>query len=81
MRKSRYSEEQIIGCLKQAEAGIAAKIKRSRMGKVERGEHMRTLALMLKVAKALGSSPVELMAETFVRLPKTYLADTPGAGR
>ena len=65
----------------QEALALAAKIERSHMGKVERGEHMPTLALMLKVAKALGISPVELIAETAVLLPKTYLADMPGAGR
>lgn len=51
------------------------------MGKVERGEHMPTLALLLKIAKALGISPVELMAETAALLPQAYLADGPASGR
>jgi transcriptional regulator with XRE-family HTH domain len=45
-----------------------AGIERSHMGKVERGEHMPTLALILKIARALGCSAAELMAETERRL-------------
>ncbi len=45
-----------------------AGVERSHMGKVERGEHMPTLALILKIARALGCSSTELMAETERRL-------------
>jgi transcriptional regulator with XRE-family HTH domain len=45
-----------------------ASIERSHLGKVERGEHMPTLALILKIARALGCSSAELMAETERRL-------------
>lgn len=45
-----------------------ASIERSHLGKVERGEHMPTLALILKIAKALGCSSAELMTETESRL-------------
>lgn len=48
-----------------------AGIERSHMGKIERGEHMPTLALILKIARALGRSASELMLETEVRLPKS----------
>lgn len=41
-----------------------AGIERAHMGKIERGEHMPTLALILKTAKALGCSAAELMRET-----------------
>lgn len=34
------------------------------MGKIERGEHMPTLAIILKIARALGCSASELMKET-----------------
>lgn len=40
------------------------------MGKIERGEHMPTLAMILKIARALGRSAGELMLETEARLPK-----------
>ena len=63
----------------RTERGIAqeslahlAGIERSHMGKVERGEHMPTLALVLKIARALGRSAGELMLETEARLPAQW---------
>lgn len=47
-----------------------AGIERSHMGKIERGEHMPNLALILKIARALDRSAGELMLETEARLPK-----------
>jgi transcriptional regulator with XRE-family HTH domain len=41
------------------------------MGKIERGEHMPTLAMILKLARALGRSAGELLLETEARLAKT----------
>ena len=41
-----------------------AGIERSHMGKVERGEHMPTLAVIFKIARALDCSTAVLMAET-----------------
>ncbi|MBJ9993766.1 helix-turn-helix transcriptional regulator [Pseudomonas sp. S33] len=41
-----------------------AGIERSHMGKVERGEHMPTLAIIFKIARALDCSTAVLMAET-----------------
>ncbi len=38
------------------------------MGKIERGEHMPTLALILRIAKALGCTATSLMAATESRL-------------
>ncbi len=55
------------GVAQEALAHLAG-IERSHLGKVERGEHMPTLALILKVAKALGCSSADLMAETERRL-------------
>ncbi|WP_198084546.1 helix-turn-helix domain-containing protein [Variovorax sp. E3] len=49
-----------------------AGIERSHMGKIERGEHMPTLALVFKIARALGRSAGELMLETEARLPKEW---------
>ena len=53
----------------RAERGIAqellanlAGVERSHMGKVERGEHMPTLAIIFKIAGALECSVAELMA-------------------
>ena len=41
-----------------------ADIERSHMGKIERGEHMPTLALILKISLALKISSAELMTAT-----------------
>lgn len=49
-----------------------AGIERSHMGKIERGEHMPTLALVLKIARALGRSAGELMLETESRLSEQW---------
>ncbi|MDR0200543.1 MAG: helix-turn-helix domain-containing protein [Delftia acidovorans] len=52
----------------RTERGIAqeslahlAGIERSHMGKVERGEHMPTLAIVFKIARGLGCSAAEVM--------------------
>ena len=45
-----------------------AGIERSHIGKIERGEHMPTLAMILKIAGALGRSAGELVLETELRL-------------
>lgn len=47
-----------------------ANIERSHMGKVERGEHMPTLALILKISRALQISSAELMHDTEALLAK-----------
>ncbi|WP_372169909.1 helix-turn-helix domain-containing protein [Xanthomonas axonopodis] len=59
----------------RSERGIAqeslanlAGIERSHMGKVERGEHMPTLAIIFKIAGALGCSTAALMAATEAQL-------------
>lgn len=49
-----------------------AGIERSHMGKIERGEHMPTLVLILRIARALGRSAGELMLETEARLPSGW---------
>ena len=41
-----------------------AGIERSHMGKIERGEHMPTLALILRIAVALNRSAADLIAAT-----------------
>lgn len=48
----------------QEELANRAGIDRSHMGKIERGEHMPTLAIILRVAEALGVTSALLMAET-----------------
>ncbi|PXV59683.1 Helix-turn-helix [Dyella jiangningensis] len=38
------------------------------MGKIERGEHMPTLAIFLRIAEALGCTATNLMADTEINL-------------
>ena len=56
----------------QEDLAHLAGVERSHMGKIERGEHMPTLAMILKIARALGRSSAELMLETESRLPSTW---------
>ena len=58
----------------QEELAHLAGIERSHMGKIERGEHMPTLALALKIARALGVSAATLIARTEQTLPSNYRA-------
>jgi Predicted transcriptional regulators len=44
-------------------------VARSHMGKVERGEHLPSLGLVLKIAAALECSASELVARTEANLP------------
>lgn len=55
------------GVAQEALAHLAG-IERSHMGKIERGEHMPTLILIIKIARALGCSSADLMAGTEGRL-------------
>lgn len=52
-----------LGIAQEALAHMAG-IERSHMGKIERGEHMPTLALIIRIAGALNSSTAALMAKT-----------------
>jgi XRE family transcriptional regulator, regulator of sulfur utilization len=49
-----------------------AGIERSHMGKIERGEHMPTLIVILKIARALDRSSADLMAATEAKLPARW---------
>lgn len=51
------------GIAQESLANLAG-IERSHMGKVERGEHMPTLAIIFKIAGALDCSTAMLMAAT-----------------
>lgn len=48
----------------QEQLASQAAIERSHMGKIERGEHMPTLALILRIAVALDVSAADLIAAT-----------------
>ncbi|CAM8753328.1 DNA-binding transcriptional regulator, XRE-family HTH domain [Burkholderia pseudomallei] len=58
------------GIAQEALANLAG-IERSHMGKIERGEHMPTLAIIFKIAGALGCSTAVLMAATEEQLAPT----------
>ena len=49
-------------------------IDRSHIGKIERGEHMPTLALILKISRALKCSAAHLMTLTESKLAKAATA-------
>lgn len=51
------------GIAQESLANLAG-IERSHLGKVERGEHMPTLAIIFRIANALEYSTAALMAET-----------------
>lgn len=70
VREARVAQ----GIAQEALAGLAG-IERSHMGKIERGEHMPTLAALLKMAKALGYRPSELLQAMERLLPPEYLAN------
>ena len=53
-----------------------AGIERSHMGKIERGEHMPTLAMILRIANALGRTAGELLLETEATLSAQEKART-----
>lgn len=66
-----------LGIAQEALAHMAG-IERSHMGKIERGEHMPTLALIIRIASALNSSTAELMTKTeenLVRIQHTGGSD------
>jgi hypothetical protein len=52
----------------QEELGNRAQIERSHMGKIERGQHLPNLALILKLAVALATTPGVLVDRTALRL-------------
>jgi len=56
----------------QEEVGGRAGIKRAHWSKIENGVHMPNLALILRIAKALGCSAAELVAETEKRLGQLH---------
>ena len=60
------------GVAQETPANEAA-IERSHMGKIERGEHMPTLALVFKISRALQISPGELVLAAEALLPEDYV--------
>ena len=62
-------ERRLAAGVAQESLANTAGIERSHLGKVERGEHMPTLAIIFKIANALDCSTAVLMTAT-----ETYLA-------
>ena len=56
VRESRLKVE-----ISQEELASRARVERSHMGKIERGEHMPNFVLILRLAKALDLSPGQLV--------------------
>ena len=59
--------------LSQEQLGNPAQIERSHMGKIERGEHLPNLILILRLAKALSIKPgllVDKAAEAILNIDK-----------
>ena len=54
-------ERRLVVGLSQEELAITAMVERSHMGKIERGEHIPNLVLILRLAKALSISPGTLV--------------------
>ena len=54
----------------QEELGHKAQIERSHMGKIERGQHLPNLALILKLARALSTAPGALVDQTTSKISK-----------
>ena len=55
----------------QDDFAFQAGISRSHMGKIERGEHVPTLPLILKIARALKCSSAHLMTLTEAKLAES----------
>jgi len=64
-------EERINQGVAQEALAHMAGIERSHMGKIERGEHVPTLPLILKIARALKCSAAHLMARTEAKLEES----------
>jgi transcriptional regulator with XRE-family HTH domain len=58
----------------QEALALRAGVDRGFMGHVERGDRQPSLAVILKIAKAIGCTPAKLLEETSKRLPAEYLA-------
>jgi len=56
--------------LAQEELASLAQVERSHMGKIERGEHLPNLILILRVAQALNCKPGKLVDQTAELLRK-----------
>jgi len=69
----------------RTEAGISqealaysAGIERSYMGKIERGQHLPSLVIVMKIARALGCRSAELMAAVDTQVLDAEIPAKPG---
>lgn len=68
----------VQGVAQETLAGYVG-VERSHMGKIERGEHLPNLGLVLKIAAALECSAAELMTATEAGLPKGWFLPNRGS--
>jgi transcriptional regulator with XRE-family HTH domain len=61
-------EQRIQRGISQEELANAAQVERSHMGKIERGEHMPNLVMILRLARALSVNPGVLVDQVAVKL-------------
>lgn len=57
-------EQRLLLGVSQEELGLRAQIERSHMGKIERGEHVPNLSMILRLATALSVKPGHLVDRT-----------------
>ena len=67
-------EYRLLTGMSQEELGNRALVERSHMGKIERGEHLPNLVLILRLAHAMDVKPGVLVDRT-VELLATYSSD------
>ncbi len=67
------SRRTALGLAQEALAHLVM-VERSHMGKIERGEHMPTLTLVLRISKALGVSSADLMRDIEALIPDESVA-------
>ena len=65
----------------QETLALLSGIERSHMGKIERGQHVPTLTVILKIARALKCGSAHLMAATEAKLAKSERSKSEGRSR
>ncbi|MFZ5527982.1 MAG: helix-turn-helix domain-containing protein [Pseudomonadota bacterium] len=68
----RYRES---ACIAQDVLPILAQVDRGFYGRLERGEKQPTVSVLLRIAKALGTTGAELLADAERELPPDWRAD------
>ncbi len=64
-------EERLLLGMSQEDLALKAQVERSHMGKIERGEHVPNLTMILRIASALSVKPGVLVDRTVDLLPDT----------